>query len=296
MEDHDALEHGITGFAFPVCGCRHQVKQHRIRTQRVCRGRFVATTPPRHHILRLSAQRRSESVTTKGDAAAAARVAVNHIKKGQSEKSGGSVRMMFTGIVEEIGTVEAITNLDSEDGGVEMTIKAKVVLGRTQLGDSIAVNGTCLTVTHLDHDASTFKVGLAPETLRRTNLGKLQPSSRVNLERSLAADGRVGGHFVQGHVDGTGAIQAKRSEKDAIWFTICPEQRALLKYIVPKGYIAVDGTSLTVVNVTDSTFDFMMIPYTQDHVIQSSKVVGDLVNIEVDITGKYIEKFLTWRD
>ncbi|KAA8497685.1 Riboflavin synthase [Porphyridium purpureum] len=211
-------------------------------------------------------------------------------------RSQSTVRMMFTGIVEEIGQVEAIVNLDSEEGGVEMTLKAGVTLERTQLGDSIAVNGTCLTVTHIDAVAQTFKVGLAPETLRCTNLGKLKTGSKVNLERSLAADGRVGGHFVQGHVDGTGIIQAKRTEKDAIWFTICPSDRAVLKYVVPKGYIAVDGTSLTVVNVTDTTFDFMMVPYTQEHVIIPSKVEGELVNLEVDITGKYIEKFLSWRD
>ena len=202
--------------------------------------------------------------------------------------------MMFTGIVEEMGTVAAISNLDSEDGGVEMKLQADTVLEKTKLGDSIAVNGTCLTVTKLEPGA--FMVGLAPETLRRTNLGQLKTGSLVNLERSLAADGRVGGHFVQGHVDGTGVIEQKRQEKDAIWLTIKPENRGLLKYIVPKGYIAVDGTSLTVVNVTDSTFDFMLIPYTQEHIIVPRKAVGDAVNLEVDITGKYIEKFLSWRD
>jgi riboflavin synthase len=193
---------------------------------------------------------------------------------------------MFTGIVEEIGTVQALTEVS---GGWSLTVQARQVLMDTNLGDSLAVNGTCLTVTHLtDH---TFTVGLAPETLRRTNLGDLQPGDGVNLERSLAANGRVGGHFVQGHVDGTGVIRSFEPEGDSIWVAV-ETQADLLRYIVPKGYIAVDGISLTVVDVLADAFTFMLVAYTQQHVTLPQKKVGERVNLEVDILGKYTEKFL----
>ena len=194
---------------------------------------------------------------------------------------------MFTGIVEEMGLVR---NLFEKDGGWSLSIEASRVLQGTKLGDSIAINGTCLTVTELAEE--WFTVGLAPETLRRTNLGALSVGHKVNLERSLAANGRVDGHFVQGHVDGTGIIQAMDREDDSLWVTVAagPE---LLRYIVPKGYIAVDGTSLTVVDVFGDSFTFMLIAYTQAHIIIPLKSVGDKVNLEVDILGKYIEKFVT---
>lgn len=199
--------------------------------------------------------------------------------------------MVFTGIVEEMGKVTKIENLASAEGGVNLIVSAEKTLGGVKLGDSISVNGTCLTVTELA--GQTFMFGLAPETLRRTNLGKLVQGSSVNLERSLAADGRFGGHVVQGHVDCTGQIKAMRSEKDAIWFTIAvpPDY---MKYVVQKGYITVDGASLTVCDVSDAdnTFTFMMIAYTQAHVVTALKTVGDEVNIEVDITGKYIERIM----
>ena len=193
---------------------------------------------------------------------------------------------MFTGIVEEMGVVTA---LFEKDGGWSLTIAATKVLDGTKLGDSIAINGTCLTVTAMDSD--WFTVGLAPETLRRTNLGDLTTGSPVNLERSLAANGRVDGHFVQGHVDGTGTIQELAHEDDSLWVTVAASPE-LLRYIVPKGYIAVDGTSLTVVDVRDDAFTFMLIAYTQAHIIIPQKQVGDKVNLEVDILGKYIEKFV----
>jgi len=177
---------------------------------------------------------------------------------------------MFTGLVEEMGNVKEVRVL--EDGGFEMTIEAGVVLENVSLGDSIAVNGTCLTVTQFD--ASSFTVGLAPETLRKTSLGECATGSPVNLERSLLPSTRLGGHFVQGHVDGTGTIASFRPENDSLWVTIktSPE---ILKYIVPKGYIAVDGTSLTVVDVLDneSAFTFMLVAYTQQKVILSGKKV-----------------------
>jgi riboflavin synthase len=200
--------------------------------------------------------------------------------------------MVFTGIVEEMGEVTAIENLKSEDGSVTMQVAASKTLGGVSLGDSIAVNGTCLTVTHLRSDQFTF--GLAPETLRRTNLGMLTVGSRVNLERSLAADGRFGGHVVQGHVDTTGKIVTVKRDKEAIVFEVELE-RIMMKYIVERGYISVDGASLTVCDVTDTSFTFMMIAYTQAHVVTATKGVGDIVNIEVDVTGKYIEKIILSR-
>lgn len=194
--------------------------------------------------------------------------------------------MMFTGIVEEIGAVAAMREVD---GGWALTLKAGVALEGAKLGDSIAINGTCLTVTDLQ--PGHFTVGCSPETLRRTNLGDLTPGDRVNLERSLAADGRIGGHFVQGHVDGTGTIAAFREEGDSLWVTVnaAPE---VVRYVVPKGYIAVDGTSLTVVDVLEDGFTFMLVAYTQQHIILPHKQIGDRVNLEVDVVGKYVEKFM----
>lgn len=193
---------------------------------------------------------------------------------------------MFTGIVEEIGTVRRLEQIDD---GWHLTVQAQTVLGGVKLGDSIAINGTCLTATELGDDH--FTVGLAPETLRRTNLGDLATGDGVNLERSLAADGRVDGHFVQGHVDGTGTIASLRIDGDSLWVEVeCTPD--MLRYIVPKGYIAVDGTSLTVVDVNDTSFTFMLIAYTQAHIVIPRKKVGDRVNLEVDILGKYIEKFV----
>ncbi|KAL0905690.1 hypothetical protein M5K25_024130 [Dendrobium thyrsiflorum] len=178
-------------------------------------------------------------------------------------------------------------------GGYELRIAAKTVLGGVQLGDSISVNGTCLTVTAFDPVASQFSVGLSPETLRKTSLGELGPGSPVNLERALQPTSRMGGHFVQGHVDGTGEIVKFELEGDSIWVKVktSPE---LLRYIVPKGFITVDGTSLTVVQVydEDDCFDFMLVAYTQQKVAIPKKKVGDKVNLEVDILGKYVEKLL----
>eukprot|EP00742_Colponemidia_sp_Colp-10_P005973 GILJ01006390.1.p1 GENE.GILJ01006390.1~~GILJ01006390.1.p1 ORF type:complete len:239 (-),score=38.82 GILJ01006390.1:90-806(-) len=202
---------------------------------------------------------------------------------------------MFTGIIEEIGTVlsleEKLQKLwnGGEEMGVELTISASLVLEGTILGASIAVNGTCLTVTELSPDS--FKVGLAGETLRRTNLGDLKVGDPVNLERGLQAGARTDGHFVQGHVDGTGVILEKTPDGDSIWIKI-QTSAEIMKYIVEKGFIAVDGTSLTVchVNLDESWFDFMMIPYTQKKVITASKSVGSKVNLEPDVLAKYVER------
>lgn len=196
---------------------------------------------------------------------------------------------MFTGIIEEIGTVE---RLEQVDDGWSLTVLASTTLEGVEIGDSLAINGTCLTITALAPDR--FTVGLSPETLRRTNLGDVKSGDGVNLERSLAANGRVDGHFVQGHIDGTGRIIGFRPEADSLWVTVeaAPE---LLRYIVPKGYIAVDGTSLTVVDVFQDSFTFMLIAYTQQHIVLPRRAIGDRVNLEVDVVGKYVEKFIAAR-
>ena len=193
---------------------------------------------------------------------------------------------MFTGIVEEMGTV---ARLEQRSGGWHLDVDGAIVLEGTRLGDSIAVNGVCLTVTSQAGHRMTF--GLAPETLERTNLGDLSPGDRVNLERSLAANGRLGGHFVQGHVDGTGVLVERRVDGDSLRMSLQAEP-PLLRYIVPKGYIAVDGASLTVIDVLKDRFTFMLIAYTQQHIVLPSRPLGGRVNLEVDILAKYAEKFL----
>ena len=193
---------------------------------------------------------------------------------------------MFTGLVEEIGTVKKMWR---ERDGWWLAVRAERVLPGLAVSHSIAVNGACLTVTDLSE--ATFTVGLAPETVRRTNLGDLHRGEGVNLERALQADGRVGGHFVHGHVDGTGVIREMLPEKDSLWVTV--ETRAkLLRYIVPKGFVAVDGVSLTVVEVFPDAFTFMLIAYSQEHIVLPRKTSGTHVNLEVDILGKYVEQFL----
>jgi|ETNmetMinimDraft_33_1059910.scaffolds.fasta_scaffold56060_2 riboflavin synthase len=193
---------------------------------------------------------------------------------------------MFTGLVEEIGTVERLWR---EHDGWWLSVRAERALTDLDVSHSIAVNGACLTVTALSEAA--FTVGLAAETVRRTNLGELQPGEGVNLERALPADGRVGGHFVQGHVDGVGVIRALRPEDDSLWVTV-ESPAELLRYIVPKGFVAVDGVSLTVVEVFPDAFNFMLIAYSQDHIVLPRKTTGARVNLEVDMLGKYVERFV----
>ncbi|KAF5458452.1 hypothetical protein F2P56_022479 [Juglans regia] len=202
------------------------------------------------------------------------------------------IRGLFTGIVEEMGEIKELGI--AENGGFDMRIGAKTVLEGVNLGDSIAVNGTCLTVTEFDTKSSEFSVGLSPETLRKTSLIELEPGSVVNLERAVQPTSRMGGHFVQGHVDGTGEIVAKEPEGDSLWIKV-RTGKELLKYIVPKGFIAVDGTSLTVVDVFDEEgcFNFMLVDYTQQKVVIPLKKVGQKVNLEVDILGKYVERLLS---
>lgn len=197
---------------------------------------------------------------------------------------------MFTGIVEEMGSV---CSLVEENGGVSLSIECETTLINTQLGDSIAVNGVCLTVTELE--ANRFKTGLAPETLKRTNLGSLQVGSAVNLERSVTPTTRMGGHFVQGHVDATGRILKFEPDADALWVTI-EVPHDLMRYVVSKGYITLDGTSLTIVDTGDNWFNVTLVAYTQQHIVLPSKRVGDYINIEVDVLGKYVERQLAFRE
>ncbi len=197
---------------------------------------------------------------------------------------------MFTGLVEEIGIVAAVAkSADSFD----LTVSAATVLDGLKLGDSIAINGVCLTATAFNHN--TFTVGLAPETLARTNLGDLVAGDPVNLERSLLPTTRLGGHFVQGHVDATGTISSFRPDKDALWLTVKTDP-ALMRYIVTKGYIAIDGTSLTVVDTGADWFNVTLINYTQPKIILPRKKPGDRINLEVDILAKYIERLTQPRD
>ncbi|PNX78318.1 riboflavin synthase-like protein [Trifolium pratense] len=205
-----------------------------------------------------------------------------------------NIQCLFTGLVEEIGTVKQIGVSSNGGGGFDLKVDANTVLNGVCLGDSIAVNGTCLTVTEFDTETSDFTVGLAPETLRKTSLSELEPGSPVNLERAVTPVSRMGGHFVQGHVDGTGEIVSMIPEGDSLWVKVRVEKK-LLKYIVPKGFIAVDGTSLTVVDVFDdeSCFNFMLVAYTQNKIVVPLKKVGQKVNLEVDILGKYVERLLS---
>lgn len=192
---------------------------------------------------------------------------------------------MFTGIVEETGKVLAIAGDRELENFV--TVGCRAAIDGTRTGDSIAVNGTCLTVVTLEEDR--FTVGLSPETLRRTNLGGLAVGDPVNLERSLTYGGRMGGHYVQGHVDGVGRIAGITPEGDSLRIRVEPPAE-LMRYIVEKGYVAVDGVSLTVAALDATGFTIAMIAYTRDAVIMGRQDVGTPVNIEVDIIAKYVER------
>ncbi|TRX88106.1 hypothetical protein FHL15_011004 [Xylaria flabelliformis] len=207
---------------------------------------------------------------------------------------------MFTGLVEEIGTVAELNHSD-ETGGTSLTITlpaSSKLLQDAILGDSIAINGVCLTATALsgpDAAQPSFKVGIAPETLRLTNLGALTEGSGVNLERAVRADTRMGGHFVQGHVDATAEIIKVAPDGNAVTFRFQPREKEradVMRYVVHKGFIALDGTSLTVTRVDDGEgwWEVMLITYTQEKVVLAKKKVGDSVNVEVDVLAKYAEK------
>lgn len=193
---------------------------------------------------------------------------------------------MFTGIVEEIGLIEGIKKGDKSS---KILIKANVVLNDTKVGDSIATNGVCLTVTNLG--GNKFEADIMAETLRKSNLGNLNIGSKVNLERALSLKSRLGGHIVSGHIDGTGKIISFIKEDNAIWVTVGASMD-ILKYVIHKGSITIDGISLTVAYVDNSCFKVSIIPHTANETTLIIKNVGDTVNLECDLIGKYVEKLL----
>jgi len=194
---------------------------------------------------------------------------------------------VFTGIIEEIGTVSAIRPAANS---LQLSIRCNKVLSDVKKGDSLAVNGVCLTVS--DFSSNQFTADVMPETVKATTLQALRTGSPVNLERAMAANGRFGGHLVSGHVDGTGKIVSVKQKENAIYMEISIATE-LLKYFIPKGSVTVDGTSLTVFGVTDIGFIISLIPVTQDDSIIGRKRVGDRVNVECDMLAKYIERLMT---
>ena len=189
---------------------------------------------------------------------------------------------MFTGIIEEVGSIVSVT-------AGKLTVAASQVLKGLKPGGSISVNGVCLTVTAFD--SRSFSVDVMPETLKRTNLGWLRSGDRVNLEKPLVPGGEIGGHLVQGHIDDTGKIASMIKEGEAVLmrFEAPPE---VMRFIVPKGFIAVDGTSLTVVDKDAKSFSVSIVGYTRQHTILADKEIGDTVNLEVDIIGKYVAELM----
>ena len=194
---------------------------------------------------------------------------------------------MFTGIIEEVGQVKA---LKRGAKSIILTVGAVTIMDDLKLGDSVATNGVCLTVTALGKDS--FQADVMHETMNRSSLGGLKPGSHVNLERAMPANGRFGGHMVSGHIDGTGHITAIEKDDNAVWYTISADER-ILRYIIEKGSIAIDGISLTVAKVTEHDFSVSIIPHTLKETILAEKRIGDIVNLENDMVGKYIEKFMT---
>ncbi|MEO7717409.1 MAG: riboflavin synthase [Capsulimonas sp.] len=194
---------------------------------------------------------------------------------------------MFTGIIEEVGKVAAI---ERGANSARFTIEAHDVLQDVRLGDSITVNGACLTV--VAHTDATLEFDVVYETMQRTAFGDLAIDDQVNMERSLAANGRFDGHIVQGHVDGTGTIASIR-EVDNSYYVYIKPLPSLMRYIVRKGSIAVDGISLTVADVDDKMFSVAIIPFTMEHTNFGARRAGDVVNLETDIIGKYVERLVS---
>ena len=193
---------------------------------------------------------------------------------------------MFTGIIEEIGHVKS---LHRGAKSFTLEVEADVVMQDTQVGDSIATNGVCLTVTSLTGHG--FTADVMPETVQRTAMGELKAGSPVNLERALSLQTRLGGHIVSGHIDGTGRIADRRQDDNALWLTVECDSR-LLRYIIEKGSITIQGVSLTVARVDDRSFAVSLIPHTQSATTLHSARIGDRVNLENDIIAKYVEKLL----
>ncbi|MDO4490258.1 MAG: riboflavin synthase [Lachnospiraceae bacterium] len=193
---------------------------------------------------------------------------------------------MFTGIIEELGTLRGLA-IQGSSG--QIRIQASRVLEGTRIGDSIAVNGVCLTVVSLESDG--FTADVMAETVRRTGLSGLRNGSQVNLERAMAADGRFGGHIVAGHVDGTGTIRSMKREENAVWVTI-QAGREILDLVVEKGSIAIDGISLTVAGLGEDYFQVSVIPHTGKETTLLDNKAGDLVNLETDVVGKYVRRLM----
>lgn len=193
---------------------------------------------------------------------------------------------MFTGIVEEVGSIREII---PGSLSIKLSIKCSKLLQNVQIGDSIAVNGICLTV--IDLASSWFAVDVMPETMRRTGLQKLNIYDRVNLERALSLSDRLGGHIVSGHIDGTGIVKSRVEEDNAVWLTV-EAREDIMKYIVFKGSVALDGTSLTVACVDEKSFKVSLIPLTAEATTLGFRRVGDQINIECDVIGKYVERLL----
>jgi riboflavin synthase len=191
---------------------------------------------------------------------------------------------MFTGIIEETGIIKSIR---TEGRSARITISAEKVLEDMKVGDSINTNGVCLTVT--EFSSSAFTIDVMPETMQRTTFAKLRSGSRVNLERALRLTDRLGGHIVSGHIDGTGILEKIREDENAVWLSVSSEP-GILRYIVEKGSVAIDGISLTVVKVSQRSFEVSIIPHTQTETAILLKKTGDTVNIECDIIGKYVDK------
>lgn len=197
---------------------------------------------------------------------------------------------MFTGLIEEIGHIKAM-----EKGGdsIRLSIAASKIMDDVKLGDSIATNGICLTV--VDFDSTGFSADVMPETMNRSNFHMQKEGSRVNLERALRVGDRMGGHMVSGHIDGVGEIVSQEKDDNAIWVSISAP-KVILKYVIEKGSIAIDGISLTVAYVDEQLFKVSIIPLTQDDTTLVSKKIGNQVNLECDMTAKYIEKFMFHKD
>lgn len=195
---------------------------------------------------------------------------------------------MFTGIVEEVGKIVSIRK---GTHSCVLTVAASKVLTDVHEGDSIATNGVCLTVT--SYSDTWFSADVMHETLRRSSLGALKPGSSVNLERAMLAGGRFGGHIVSGHIDGTGVIASVKEDDNAVWYSINAAP-PILRFVVEKGSIAIDGISLTVASVNDSGFDVSVIPHTRAKTALAAKRAGDVVNLENDCIGKYVERLLSF--
>lgn len=195
---------------------------------------------------------------------------------------------MFTGIVEEIGSIKGISK---GANSAVLTLSAKKVLEDVSLGDSIAVNGVCLTVT--SYRQGEFTVDVMHETMDRSSLSSLKAGSKVNLERAMIANGRFGGHIVSGHIDGTGKIVSVKKDDNAVWYQISADKK-ILKYIIENGSITIDGISLTVAKVTDRDFSVSIIPHTLENTILAYKSEGHIVNLENDCIAKYVEKLMNF--